>query len=105
VGTRLYRICNGKCFIANPAAALTDEPPIIDCRACRGDLFGGSGSTLIACEQTGRNAYLMELDPLYADVIVQRWEQYTGKTALRDRQPAQHTDGGAQRRPSRSRAG
>jgi len=47
------------------------------------DLFGGSGSTLIACEQTGRNAYLMELDPLYADVIVQRWEQFTGRKADR----------------------
>ena len=47
------------------------------------DLFGGSGSTLIAAEQTGRNAYLMELDPLYCDVIVQRWENLTGKKAER----------------------
>ena len=47
------------------------------------DLFGGSGSTLIAAEQTGRNAYLMELDPLYCDVIVQRWEKFTGKKARR----------------------
>lgn len=47
------------------------------------DLFGGSGSTLIAAEQTGRTAYLMELDGLYCDVIVQRWEQFTGKTAER----------------------
>jgi DNA modification methylase len=47
------------------------------------DLFGGSGSTLIACEQTGRNAYLMELDTLYCDVIVTRWEQFTGKKAER----------------------
>jgi len=47
------------------------------------DLFGGSGSTLIACEQTGRHAYLMELDTLYSDVIVQRWEQFTGKKAER----------------------
>jgi len=47
------------------------------------DLFGGSGSTLIACEQTGRNAYLMELDPPYCDVIVQRWENLTGKPAER----------------------
>jgi len=50
------------------------------------DLFGGSGSTLIGCEQTDRNAFLMELDPLYCDVIVQRWEQFTGKKA--ERQPA-----------------
>jgi DNA modification methylase len=46
------------------------------------DLFGGSGSTLIAAEQTGRRAFLMELDPLYCDVIVTRWEQFTGKQAV-----------------------
>ena len=45
------------------------------------DLFGGSGSTLIGCEQTGRRAYLMEIDPLYCDVIVARYEQFTGKKA------------------------
>ncbi|MBS0210410.1 MAG: ParB N-terminal domain-containing protein [Planctomycetes bacterium] len=47
------------------------------------DLFGGSGSTLIAAEQTGRHAYLMELDALYADVIVDRWCKFTGKEAYR----------------------
>jgi len=47
------------------------------------DLFGGSGSTLIAAEQTGRRAFLMELDPLYCDVIVQRWEKFTGRKAER----------------------
>ena len=47
------------------------------------DLFGGSGSTLIGCEQTGRRAFLMELDPLYTDVIVQRWEQFSGRKAER----------------------
>jgi DNA modification methylase len=45
------------------------------------DLFGGSGSTLIACEKTARQARLMELDPRYCDVIVKRWQQFTGKTA------------------------
>ena len=45
------------------------------------DLFGGSGSTLIACEKTGRKARLMELDPRYCDVIVQRWQAFTGKLA------------------------
>ncbi len=45
------------------------------------DLFGGSGSTLIACEKTGRAAYLLEIDPRYCDVIRLRWEQATGKTA------------------------
>jgi DNA modification methylase len=47
------------------------------------DLFGGSGSTLIAAEQCGRRAFLMELDPLYCDVIVTRFEQFTGQTATR----------------------
>ena len=47
------------------------------------DLFGGSGSTLIGCEQTGRRAYLMEMDPLYCDIIVQRWEEFTGGKAER----------------------
>jgi DNA modification methylase len=47
------------------------------------DLFGGSGSTLIGCEQTGRRAYLMELDTLYCDVIVTRWENFTGRKADR----------------------
>jgi DNA modification methylase len=46
------------------------------------DLFGGSGSTLIGAEQTGRKAYIMELDPKYCDVIVQRWEEFTGKKAV-----------------------
>jgi DNA modification methylase len=45
------------------------------------DLFGGSGSTLIACEMLGRQARLMELDPKYCDVIVKRWQDFTGKDA------------------------
>jgi DNA modification methylase len=47
------------------------------------DLFGGSGSTLIGCEITGRRGYLMEIDQWYCDVIVQRYEQFTGKKAER----------------------
>ena len=47
------------------------------------DPFMGSGTTLIACEQTGRVAYGMELDPVYVDVQVLRWEQFTGKKAIR----------------------
>ena len=46
------------------------------------DLFGGSGSTLIACEQLGRTCYTMELDPKYCDVIIDRWEQFTGEKAV-----------------------
>lgn len=45
------------------------------------DLFGGSGTTIIACEKSGRNARVMELDPKYCDVIVKRWEEFTGQTA------------------------
>jgi DNA modification methylase len=50
------------------------------------DLFGGSGSTLIAAEQTGRRAYLLEIDAPYCDIIVTRWERFTGKKA--ERQPS-----------------
>lgn len=45
------------------------------------DLFGGSGSTLIACQKTNRKCFIMELDPHYCDVIIARWEQYTGQKA------------------------
>ena len=71
---------------------LTEKPVELAARAVeyssrRGenvlDLFGGSGSTLIAAEQTGRKAYLMELDPLYCDVIVRRFEEFTGNKAER----------------------
>ena len=46
------------------------------------DLFGGSGSTLIACEKTNRKCFMMELDAHYCDVILKRWEDYSGKTAI-----------------------
>ena len=45
------------------------------------DLFGGSGSTMIACEQLNRNCYMMELDPKYCQVIINRWEEFTGEKA------------------------
>ena len=45
------------------------------------DMFGGSGSTLIACEQMERRCYMIELDPHYCDVIIQRWEDFTGRKA------------------------
>ena len=47
------------------------------------DSFGGSGSTLMACEQLNRKAFLMELDPRYIDVIIKRWEEYTGEKAVK----------------------
>jgi DNA modification methylase len=46
------------------------------------DLYGGSGTTLIACEKTSRHCRMMELDPAYCDVIVKRWEDFTGNTAI-----------------------
>ena len=48
------------------------------------DLFGGSGSTLIACDETGRDCRTMELDPKYCDVIVTRWQAFTGKQAIHE---------------------
>ncbi|EMC0736726.1 ParB N-terminal domain-containing protein [Enterococcus faecalis] len=50
---------------------------------CILDLFGGSGTTLIACKQNEREAYLMELDPRYVDVIIARWEAFTGEVAVK----------------------
>lgn len=49
------------------------------------DLFGGSGSTLIACERRNRKARLMEIDLRYADCICRRYQEYTGKQAVLDR--------------------
>jgi DNA modification methylase len=77
----------------NKMVHLTEKPAELAVRAMQYsslagenvlDLFGGSGSTLIAAEQTGRKAFLMELDPPYCDVIVQRWEKFTGKKAERE---------------------
>jgi len=56
------------------------------------DPFGGSGTTLIAAEQTGRTCYMMEIDPVYCDVAVRRWEEYTGRKA--ERVPAEEVTRG-----------
>lgn len=48
------------------------------------DLFGGSGTTLIACEKTNRKCYMMELDAKYIDVIIKRWQEFTGKQATNE---------------------
>lgn len=63
--------------IALPAKAISnhDAETVLD-------LFGGSGSTLIACEQLDRTCYMMELDPKYCDVIIKRWESFTGEKAV-----------------------
>lgn len=66
----------------------TQKPIKLCCKAINNhngesvlDLFGGSGSTLIACEQLNRKCYMMELDPHYVDVIIERWENFTGQKA------------------------
>jgi DNA modification methylase len=65
-----------------PVSLLADA--MLDCSRRGGivlDPFGGSGSTIIAAERTGRRAYLLELDPLYVDVAIRRWEKISGKSA------------------------
>jgi DNA modification methylase len=54
------------------------------CRDIALDPFGGSGSTLIACEKAGRQARLVELDPKYVDVIILRWQEFSGGAATLD---------------------
>jgi DNA modification methylase len=85
-------IWNVKKLHASKMEHLTQKPTELAIRAMQYssrtgenvlDLFGGSGSTLIAAEQTGRKAFLMELDPLYCDVIVSRYESFSGKKAER----------------------
>lgn len=56
------------------------------------DLFGGSGTTLIACEELNRQCFMMELDPKYVDVIIERWEQFTGKKAVLESEMLAYTD-------------
>ena len=56
------------------------------------DLFGGSGTTLIAAERTGRSARLLELDPKYVDVIVERWQNLTGEFAVLDGEDRTYDD-------------
>ena len=79
---------NGNYCVAHP----TTKPLLVPSRAIKNsseenntilDLFGGSGSTLIACEQLNRKCYMMELDPHYIDVIIQRWENFTGEKAIK----------------------
>lgn len=56
------------------------------------DLFGGSGSTLIACEELNRQCFMMEYDPKYVDVIIERWEQFTGKKAVLESEMLAYTE-------------
>ena len=66
-----------------PIAMLENQIKIVsDANDIVADIFGGSGSTLIACEKTNRNARLMELEPKYCDVIIKRWQDFSGKIAI-----------------------
>lgn len=56
------------------------------------DSFGGSGTTLIACEQSGRSARILELDPCYCDVIIERWQNLTGQRAVRESDKVAYND-------------
>ena len=47
------------------------------------DLFGGTGTTMIACEQLKRSCYMMEIEPVYCDLIIKRWEDFTGEKAVK----------------------
>jgi DNA modification methylase len=90
---------------------LTEKPAALAVRAIQYgsrvgenvlDLFGGSGSTLIAAEQTGRRCFMMELDALYCDVIVQRFEKFTGRKAERQPQRDSSVSKSRRRKPSPS---
>ena len=78
-GTQLknHKACNPVELSARAVRLCSDRGDIV------ADCFGGSGTTLISCEQLGRKCYTMELDPLYCDVIVERWENFTGKKAIK----------------------
>ncbi len=69
------------------------------------DPFGGSGSTLIACEKTGRHARLVELDPGYCDVIIRRWQAWTGEVAMLEDGGRSFEEIAAGREPRRRRCG
>ena len=88
---KFYSIWQEKKDNPNEYVHPTQKPVSLSARAIRSstdignnvaDLFGGSGSTVMACEQTGRNCYTMELDPKYCDVIIKRWENLTGEKAV-----------------------
>ena len=88
---KFYSIWQEKKDNPNEYVHPTQKPVSLSARAIRSstdigdnvvDLFGGSGSTVMACEQTGRNCYTMELDPKYCDVIIKRWEKFTGEKAV-----------------------
>jgi DNA modification methylase len=81
-----------------PTAMVADA--ILDCSTRRGivlDCFGGSGTTLVAAEKTSRRGYVMELDPAYVDVTIQRYQNLTGKVASHAATGASFADTRAER--------
>ena len=91
-GKRIGSVWNIQKDNANDYVHATQKPVEVSATAIQNttnendkvlDLFGGSGSTLIACEQLNRKCYMMELDPHYIDVIIQRWENFTGEKAVK----------------------
>lgn len=85
-----WRISTGNTQLENHKACFPLDLPVkaIELTTSKDDIvidcFGGSGTTLIAAEQTGRKCYTMELDPVYCDVIVKRWEKFTGRKAQKE---------------------
>lgn len=85
---RISRASTGGTILTNHPAVFPVELPEFGCKTWTNedDLvfepFGGSGSTLIACERTNRQCFLMEIDPAYVDIVITRWEEYTGEKAL-----------------------
>lgn len=85
-----WKISTGNTQLDNHKACFPLELPkkAIELTTNRNDIvadcFGGSGTTLIAAEQLGRKCYMMELDPVYCDVIIDRWEKYTGEKAIKE---------------------
>ena len=89
--TNYWRITTGNTQLDNHKACFPVKLPAraIELTTNKNDIvidcFGGSGTTLIACEKTERKCYMMELDPRYCDVIIERWEELTGKKAKKDK--------------------
>lgn len=89
--TNYWRITTGNTQLDNHKACFPVKLPVraieltTDKKDIVVDCFGGSGTTLIACEKSNRKCYMMELDPRYCDVIIKRWEELTGKKAKKEK--------------------
>lgn len=92
IGKRIGSVWNIKKDNVNDYVHATQKPVELSALAIKStshekdivlDAFGGSGSTLIACEQLKRKCFMMELDPIYCDVIIERWEKFTGRKAVK----------------------